>query len=356
MAPSPLERASPRPQRAMSRNTRDVGLSASRQQGGMSQAIEWRSTPRLLVSPSPRLCSSFPPALDTVTIAGLPARPTHLPPRRPVYQFRPFRNTDPPHLAEIWRNQPPQRGVMQPMSAGAVRAIRVLEAVLRSGRIDRRARDDNVPVGFVHAGFGPNDEQNGVATEMGTTYLLMLAADANARSPTSCSPAQRRTSATAALALTLRRRHPTAQRLLPRPVRRQRIARRARHRSHTSRGLPRNGYREIDRVIILPPTCGLPAAVPAISGELRRTWPAVKVIAPVGQLVGGVHDRRLRADRLLRSIDSPTNSCSASYRSGTSSRSRRLGHPDRRHVRFRSHSTNAAKGSPRSCWAKRSTG
>ena len=51
-----------------------------------------------------------------------------------VYNFRPFRNTDPPRIAEIWRDQPPQRGLMQPVTAGAARAARLLEAVLRPGR------------------------------------------------------------------------------------------------------------------------------------------------------------------------------------------------------------------------------
>lgn len=37
---------------------------------------------------------------------------------------------------------------------------------------------DSKPVGFVHAGFGPNEEGTALATEMGTTYQLMLAADA----------------------------------------------------------------------------------------------------------------------------------------------------------------------------------
>ena len=36
---------------------------------------------------------------------------------------------------------------------------------------------DNVPVGFAHAGFGPNEEQTAIATELGTTYQLMLRGD-----------------------------------------------------------------------------------------------------------------------------------------------------------------------------------
>lgn len=36
---------------------------------------------------------------------------------------------------------------------------------------------DERPIGFVHAGFGANDEQSALATETGTTYQLMLRAD-----------------------------------------------------------------------------------------------------------------------------------------------------------------------------------
>lgn len=43
---------------------------------------------------------------------------------------------------------------------------------------DRRglivASKDGLPVGFVHAGFGPNDEGTGLDMSMGTTHLLMI--------------------------------------------------------------------------------------------------------------------------------------------------------------------------------------
>jgi ribosomal protein S18 acetylase RimI-like enzyme len=39
------------------------------------------------------------------------------------------------------------------------------------------ALDDATPVGFVHAGFGANDDQTGISTDDGTTYQLMLRAD-----------------------------------------------------------------------------------------------------------------------------------------------------------------------------------
>jgi ribosomal protein S18 acetylase RimI-like enzyme len=93
-----------------------------------------------------------------------------------VYHFRPFRNPDPPHLAEIWRNQPPQRGLMQPVSAGLLEQL-----VFSKPYFDPEgliiALDDTTPVGFVHAGFGPNDELTAISTDEGTTYQLMLRAD-----------------------------------------------------------------------------------------------------------------------------------------------------------------------------------
>jgi ribosomal protein S18 acetylase RimI-like enzyme len=93
-----------------------------------------------------------------------------------VYHFRPFRNSDPPRLAEIWRSQPPQRGMMQPVSAGLLEQF-----VFSKPYFDREglivAVHDGVPVGFVHAGFGPNDQHTSVSTDDGTVYMLLLRND-----------------------------------------------------------------------------------------------------------------------------------------------------------------------------------
>ncbi len=90
-----------------------------------------------------------------------------------MYHFRPFRNTDPPRLAEIWRDQPSQRGIAQPVTAG------ILEQFVFSKPYFDPAGlivvlDDDMPVGFAHAGFGPNEHNNAISTEIGTTYQLML--------------------------------------------------------------------------------------------------------------------------------------------------------------------------------------
>ena len=96
-------------------------------------------------------------------------------PASPVYHFRPFRNSDPPRLAEIWRSQPPQRGILQPVSAPMLEF-----AVFSKAHFDRNglivAERDGVPVGFAHAGFGPNEDGTGLDKSIGTTHMLMMKA------------------------------------------------------------------------------------------------------------------------------------------------------------------------------------
>ncbi len=93
-----------------------------------------------------------------------------------MYHFRPFRNTDPPRLAEIWRDQPAQRGVAQPVTAGILEQFVYSKPYFDPAGLIV-ALDDNVPVGFAHAGFGPNDDYSGIATDVGTTYQLVLRSD-----------------------------------------------------------------------------------------------------------------------------------------------------------------------------------
>jgi ribosomal protein S18 acetylase RimI-like enzyme len=93
-----------------------------------------------------------------------------------VYNFRPFLNSDPPHLTEIWRSQPSQRGVMQPMSAGLFEQLVFSKPYFEHEGLIVALKDDR-PIGFAHAGFGPNEAEDALSTDMGTTYLLMLESD-----------------------------------------------------------------------------------------------------------------------------------------------------------------------------------
>jgi GNAT superfamily N-acetyltransferase len=76
-------------------------------------------------------------------------------------------------LAEIWRNQPSQRGLMQPVSAAILEQLVFSKPYFDPAGLVV-AEHEGSPVGFAHAGFGANDENTGISTELGTTYLLML--------------------------------------------------------------------------------------------------------------------------------------------------------------------------------------
>ena len=72
--------------------------------------------------------------------------------------YRIFRNSDPPHLADIWRTHAGRRGLMQPMTAALLE-----ELVLSKPYFDPQglivATDGNHPVGFAHAAFGPTEDK-----------------------------------------------------------------------------------------------------------------------------------------------------------------------------------------------------
>lgn len=89
-----------------------------------------------------------------------------------MIHYRPFRNTDPPELCEIWRSQPPLRGRMQPM------VPELLEHhVLAKSFFDRRgliiAEEEGRTVGFAHAGFGPGQLPYQLDYQVGGTALIM---------------------------------------------------------------------------------------------------------------------------------------------------------------------------------------
>ncbi|MEX0939463.1 MAG: GNAT family N-acetyltransferase [Pirellulales bacterium] len=93
-----------------------------------------------------------------------------------MYDFRPFHNTDPPHLAEIWRQQPRQRGQIEYVSVALLeqqifsRPIFDPDGFIVATKAER-------PVGFVHAGFGPSDDECRLSTDLGVVCMLMVRPD-----------------------------------------------------------------------------------------------------------------------------------------------------------------------------------
>lgn len=93
-----------------------------------------------------------------------------------MLSFRPFQNTDPPRIVELWRSQRGQSGLLQPVS------VDLLEQYL-FGKLyfDYRgmilAFDDDRPVGFAHAGFGPAETDFHLDHRLGVTCLVVVRPD-----------------------------------------------------------------------------------------------------------------------------------------------------------------------------------
>ena len=90
--------------------------------------------------------------------------------------FRPFRNADPPVLAALWRSRPGQPGLSQPVSPDLLEQLVFAKLYFDyDGLI--LAHDDGRPVGFAHAGFGPNETWSWISTETGVTCLILTRPD-----------------------------------------------------------------------------------------------------------------------------------------------------------------------------------
>ena len=90
-----------------------------------------------------------------------------------MIHFRPFSNTDPPLLTELWRSCADRRPLVQPLTTNAFEQL-----VLNKPYFDRDglvlAIEGQQPVGFVHAGFGPSEDQDTLSTDLGVTAMLLV--------------------------------------------------------------------------------------------------------------------------------------------------------------------------------------
>ena len=93
-------------------------------------------------------------------------------------ELRPFLNSDPPHLADIWRSQGRRPGLLQPLHTAHFEQF-----VLGKPYFDPRglilAVDGVHRLGFVHAGFGPDESLREIDTDLGVTCMLMVRDEAN---------------------------------------------------------------------------------------------------------------------------------------------------------------------------------
>lgn len=90
-----------------------------------------------------------------------------------LIEYRPFRNGDPPAIAEIWRSHDQLRGLAQPMSTSLFDQV-----VLSKPYFNRYgltvAEDAGKVVGFAHGGFGPNEDFSDLCTDAGVTCMVMV--------------------------------------------------------------------------------------------------------------------------------------------------------------------------------------
>ncbi|MDE0736683.1 MAG: hypothetical protein OSB47_12725, partial [Pirellulaceae bacterium] len=87
-------------------------------------------------------------------------------------EIRPFLNSDPPHIVDLWHSQPPQRGLVP-----RINTTFLSQHVLGKPYFDREgmpmAFRDGRLVGFAHVGFGPNADGSQLSEETAVVSMLM---------------------------------------------------------------------------------------------------------------------------------------------------------------------------------------
>ena len=90
-----------------------------------------------------------------------------------MLSYRPFRNTDPPAVVQIWRSRAGQRGLVSQVSADLFEQLVFGKLYFDyNGLI--LAWDGPQAVGLGHAGFGPDEHEAKSSTELGVVCLLMV--------------------------------------------------------------------------------------------------------------------------------------------------------------------------------------
>lgn len=95
-----------------------------------------------------------------------------------MIEFRPFRNTDPPQLAEVWRTHSGQRGLMQPMSVAVLERFVFSKPTFDSRGLFVAAEGDKL-LGFAHGGFGPSEDHHALDTGVGVVSLVLVRPEAD---------------------------------------------------------------------------------------------------------------------------------------------------------------------------------
>jgi GNAT superfamily N-acetyltransferase len=90
-----------------------------------------------------------------------------------VTLYRHFRNSDPPKLAALWRECTQFHGLLQPMTVSILENLVFNKAFFDAAGLIV-AEDDGRIIGYVHAGFGPVQDESRLDEHLGVTSMLLV--------------------------------------------------------------------------------------------------------------------------------------------------------------------------------------
>lgn len=93
-----------------------------------------------------------------------------------MVEYRPFRNSDPPHLVRLWHECNLGRGAAAGFKADSLELVNFSQPYFDAHGLIL-AFDGDRPVGFVHAGFGCDDAEARLDTSCGVICAVMVVPD-----------------------------------------------------------------------------------------------------------------------------------------------------------------------------------
>lgn len=93
-----------------------------------------------------------------------------------MVDYRPFGNTDPPHLVRLWHDCGLGRGAAEGFKPDALELVNFSQPYFDPEGVIL-ACEDGLPVGFVHAGFGTDEGESRLMTDVGVICVAMVHPD-----------------------------------------------------------------------------------------------------------------------------------------------------------------------------------
>lgn len=88
--------------------------------------------------------------------------------------YRPFRNSDPPHILRLWNESGLGRGAAQSLSWDEFDSVVVAQSYFDPAGLIVAVDDHQNVIGFVHAGFGPDESKSHLSTNEGVICAIIV--------------------------------------------------------------------------------------------------------------------------------------------------------------------------------------